>query len=290
MVMTNYCLTIGPLPRSIAEAAASLIEATPDAKPLALSIADREERGWEMQAHYGCMAGAARAASVLRAMAIAEPAIAIAPLPDIDWVKRSLEGLPPVTVGQFFVRGSHHRALGPQRSTSIEIDAGTAFGTGHHATTQGCLLALDRLLKHGEPRRALDIGCGSGILAIAFARATRRPALATDIDPEAVHVTADNARRNGVGGLVRAVLASGAACPAVGAQAPFDIIFANILARPLVTLAPRIGRLAVKGGVVVLSGLYGDQRRWVEASYRLAGFRPSFRLCFEDWSTLVLTR
>ena len=195
-----------------------------------------------------------------------------------------------MTAGRFLVRGSHDRTIGQERSTSIEVDAATAFGTGHHATTRGCLLALDRILKRARPRCGLDIGCGSGVLAIAFARATRQPVFATDLDPEAVRVTVENARRNGVGGLVRAVAASDAIHPAIAAAAPFDIVFANILARPLALLAPSIGRLAGASGTAVLSGLYGDQGRSVEARYRLAGFRPLFRISMEGWSTLALSR
>ncbi len=288
--MTTYCLTAGPLPQGTADRAVRMIENTAGAEPLALSMSDRGEQGWELAVHYDGATKAGRAAAMLRALAIPERFILIAPLPDIDWVRSSLEGLPPVTAGRFLVRGSHDRFIGQGRLTAIEIDAATAFGTGHHATTRGCLLALDRILKNTSPRHGLDIGCGSGILAIALARAVRRPVLAADGDAEAVRVTVDNSRRNGVGRLVHAVAACDAIHPAIAAAAPFDVIFANILARPLVTLAPHIGRLAAASGAVLLSGLYGDQDRWIEARYRLAGFRPLFRIPLEGWSTLVLSR
>ncbi|MDP9137270.1 MAG: 50S ribosomal protein L11 methyltransferase [Pseudomonadota bacterium] len=286
--MTIYCLTIAPLPEALAEETSRLLENIADHRPVALSITVGDGGGWEVSAHYAGMVSANFAAAALRSLSTGEATIAIAPLPEIDWVRRSLDGLGPVTAGRFFLHGSHHRLRRTRPLASLEIDAGTAFGTGHHATTRGCLLALDRLLKRGEPRSALDIGCGTGVLAIAFARATRRPALATDIDPEAVRVTTDNARRNQVGDLVRAVM--GTTHRVIMAGTPYDIIFANILARPLVTLAPAIARLAGTGGTVVLSGLYGDQDRRVEASYRLVGFRRAFRIRLDDWSTLVLSR
>lgn len=285
--MTIYCLTLAPLPRSRADAAAALIENAADLKPLALALTDCGHGRWEVEAQYSSSDAANRAVSALRVL-VCEHAIAVSALPDIDWVKRSLEGLGPVTAGRFFVHGSHHRSLGHHRSTAIEIDAATAFGTGHHPTTRGCLLALDRILKRRRPRCALDIGCGTGVLAIAFARATRRPALACDIDPEAMRVTIDNARRNGVGGLMRTVLSRGAAHGAIADEAPFDLVFANILARPLAALAPGIANLTDAGGTVVLSGLYGGQERGIESVYRLAGLDLSFRLCLEGWCTLVL--
>jgi ribosomal protein L11 methyltransferase len=286
--MTNFCLRTGPMPTALADAAAGMLENLSDAPPLSLSLTDREEHGWEVEGQYASRAVAELAAAALGALPIAKHAIVISPLPDIDWVRHSLEGLAPVVAGRFIVHGSHHRFLRPRHSTLIEIDAATAFGTGHHATTRGCLLALDRMLKSENPRRALDIGCGTGVLAIAFARASRRPVLATDIDPEAVRVTIGNAQLNGVGRLVRAVKVSPLGTAAI--TGPFDIIFANLLARPLLVLAPEIARLAGQRGTAVLSGLYGEQERSVMANYRLVGFRLSFRLRLEGWSTLVLSR
>jgi ribosomal protein L11 methyltransferase len=285
--MTNYGLTTGPLPRLLADAAASMLEDLPAAPALAVSLIDRGEPGWEVEAHYAAKAAASRAAAALQNLAIAAHAIAVSPLPDIDWVERSLEGLPPVTAGRFFIHGSHHLSIPPPAATAIVIDAATAFGTGHHATTRGCLLALDCVLRRESPRHALDIGCGTGVLAIAFARATRRPALAIDIDPEAVRVTRDNARRNGVGGRVRLLDVSRSGSAVITGS--YDFVFANLLASPLLRLAPEIARLTARGGTAVLSGLYGGQDRRVEAIYRLAGFRMSFRLSMEDWTTLVLS-
>jgi ribosomal protein L11 methyltransferase len=214
----------------------------------------------------------------------------IAPLPQRDWVRQSLEGLAPVAAGRFFLHGAHDRARRRAGGLSLEIDAGTAFGTGHHGTTEGCLVALDRLLKRRTPRRILDVGCGTGVLAIAAARATLRPALASDIDPEAVRVTLENARLNGVKPRIRSVVAAGLGHPVIAAGAPYDLIFANILARPLVALATGLARVLAPGGHLILSGLTLDQSRWIEATYRARGLALAARIRRGNWVSLVLTR
>ena len=216
--------------------------------------------------------------------------VEIEALADIDWVRRSLEGLGPVEAGRFFLHGAHDRHRRPAGGIAIEVDAGTAFGTGHHGSTRGCLLALDKLLRRVRPHRILDVGCGTGVLAIAAARALKVPAIASDIDPEAVRVAADNARRNGASALVRAVTATGLAAPLIRAAAPYDLIFANILARPLVALAPAIASATAAHGHVILAGLTRDQERQVLAAYRARGLVPAFRIRLEHWSTLVLRR
>ena len=171
-------------------------------------------------------------------------------LPDIDWVARSLEGLKPVRAGRFFVHGAHDRTLSHVGSIAIEIEAGLAFGTGHHGTTAGCLEMIDRVVRRERPRNALDLGAGSAVLAIAVAKLGRIPVLATDIDPVAIRVARQNVRLNGASAYVQAVTATGFHHPAFAANAPFDLIVANILARPLMQLAPehgaahRAGRIA----------------------------------------------
>jgi ribosomal protein L11 methyltransferase len=221
---------------------------------------------------------------------LAAPGAAIVPLPQRDWVRQSLEGLAPVAAGRFFLHGSHDRERRRSGGISLEIDAGTAFGTGHHGTTEGCLRALDGLLKRRKPRRILDLGCGTGVLAIAAARATGTPALATDIDPEAVRVTLANARHNGAAGLVRGLTAPGLKDHRIHKGAPYDLILANILARPLVQLAAGLTAILAPGGDLILSGLTRDQVRWVMAAYLNRGLRPLTVGMIGNWATLHLTR
>jgi ribosomal protein L11 methyltransferase len=210
-------------------------------------------------------------------------------LPETNWVAAGLEVLQPVLAGRFIVHGSHDRGLFPGR-LAIEIDAGQAFGTGHHATTAGCLSALDRLLRAKRYENPLDVGTGSGVLAIAMAKALRRPVLATDIDPVAVRTAAENAAKNGVATLVRAVAANGMEHPLIRYHAPFDLVVANILAEPLCRLAPRLAPLLARGGTLVLSGLLKSQRERVAAAYRMQGVSLETACAINGWSVLVMRR
>ena len=205
-----------------------------------------------------------------------------------DWVAQSLEGLAPVPAGRFVVYGAHDRhRIAPNR-ISVEIEAALAFGTGHHGTTLGCLMALDRMLKRRRPRRILDVGCGSGVLAIAAARATRRQVAAGDIDPVSVRVARDNARLNRVGAFVEIVRANGLSDRRM--QAPFDLVFANILLGPLKELAHPIRRVAAPEARVVISGLLSDQAKAALAAYRGHGLVLERRISLDGWVTLVLVR
>jgi ribosomal protein L11 methyltransferase len=214
----------------------------------------------------------------------------IAPVPQRDWVRESLAGLAPVHAGRFFLHGSHDRDLRHAGGINLEIDAGTAFGTGHHGTTTGCLLALDDILKRKRPRRMLDLGTGTGVLALAAAQATKSSVLATDIDAEAVRVTKLNAVRNGAGPLLLGVTAPGLHHRVFKSKAPFDLIFANILARPLALLAAGLAAILAPGGALILSGLTLDQERWIRACYRAHGLVPTRIIHCGNWVTLVLTK
>jgi ribosomal protein L11 methyltransferase len=207
-----------------------------------------------------------------------------------DWVARSLEGLAPVAAGRFLVHGGHDRARVLANRIGIEIEAALAFGTGHHGTTRGCLLALDRLLKSSRPHRILDIGTGTGVLAIAAARALHYPVLAVDIDPVSVRVARDNVRLNRAGARVAVMRANGVAGRRVCERAPFDLVFANILLGPLRLLARPIRRLAAPGARAVVSGLLPGHANAALAAYRAAGFVLERRLPLEGWVTLVLMR
>jgi ribosomal protein L11 methyltransferase len=281
----QFTLTIEGLTASQAQALEIAFE---DARvsPLATSRNEIDEaKGlWQVIAYFANEDEAREAAGALPL----RDSITVAPLPDIDWVRRSLEGLPPVIAGRFFLHGSHDRGKRRPGGVSLEIDAGTAFGTGHHPTTLGCLLALDALLKRRKPRRILDIGCGTGILALAAAKALRSSALASDIDPEAIRVTRSNVAQNEASPLIRTVTASGVAHPLIRAGAPYDLIFANILARPLISVAQPLSRVLAPGGTIILSGLTNDQARAVLATYRNRGLVPDRMISLASWMTMSL--
>jgi ribosomal protein L11 methyltransferase len=205
-----------------------------------------------------------------------------------DWVTESLQGLVPVPAGRFVVYGHHDRAKVPPNKLTIEIEAALAFGTGHHGTTRGCLLLLDQVLRSRMPRRVLDLGSGTGVLAIAAAKALRRSVLASDIDPLAAAVAHDNARLNGVGNLVESVCAVGFAAPQFRARAPFDLVLANILANPLRQLATPLAAHLAPSAMVILSGLLPHQAGGVIAAYRARGLVLLRRLQIEGWSSLLL--
>jgi ribosomal protein L11 methyltransferase len=235
---------------------------------------------------------AVRALVALAAGPAAANALTFEPLAAQDWVRTSLAGLVPVEAGRFVVHGAHDRARVPANRIAVEIAAALAFGTGHHGTTRGCLLALDRIAKRQRRRRGkvLDVGTGSGVLAIAAAKALRRPVLASDIDPRAVTIARDNARLNRVGGFVEVAHATGLDAGRFRARAPFALVFANILLDPLRRLATPMARLVAPGGRVVLSGLLAAQASATLAAYHPRGLVLEQRIALEGWVTLVLRR
>lgn len=284
MSPARFLLTSADMALADAERLAAAIEADFRCEPLAVTINETDEAAalWAVASYFETEAEAEAAQAIFGGT--------ISELAERDWVRESLAGLAPVTAGRFFLYGSHDRERRRVGGISLEIDAGTAFGTGHHGTTAACLEALDTILKRAKPQRILDVGCGTGVLAIAAARATGTPALASDIDPEAVRVTLDNARRNGAGALIRGITAAGLKDARIAAGAPYDLIFANILARPLALLASGLAGSLAHGGFLILSGLTREQRRWIAATYRNRGLVPLFTLFRGPWATLVYTR
>ena len=207
-----------------------------------------------------------------------------------DWVKASLADLVPVGAGRYVVHGSHDRERVPGNKIGIEIEAALAFGTGHHGTTRGCLLLLDQVLNRCRPKRVLDLGSGTGVLAIAAAKTLKRPILASDIDLKSVAVTRENARLNGVGNLVEVVHATGFQSPHFAEKGPFGLVLANILANPLRKLAPPLAAHLAPGAFVILSGLLPPQANSVVAAYQGAGLKLIKRIQIENWSSLLMQR
>jgi ribosomal protein L11 methyltransferase len=207
-------------------------------------------------------------------------------VPERDWLAENRRAFPPQRIGCFLIHGSHWREKPPAGAIAVEIDAASAFGTGEHPSTRGCLIALDRLTRRHRFRHPRDIGTGSGILAIAAAKLLRRRVLASDIDPESVRVARHHARRNGIARWVRVERKTGAA----GRGAGYDLIFANILARPLALMAHDLARSLEPGGRAILSGLLRRQEASVLAAYRPHGLALDFRIPIEGWVTLVLRR
>ncbi len=208
-----------------------------------------------------------------------------------DWVSEVQKSFKPLAIGSFMVLGSHHKGIDTTAKSVIHLDAGCAFGTGEHATTSLCLEAIDWVLRR-QPAisHALDVGTGSGILAIGFAKKARKPALAVDIDPVSVTVARENVERNGVATLVRCEAAKGCGHPVVKERAPYPLLLANILAKPLVQLAPEFAVHVESAGFVVLSGLLTWQERFVLHAYQLQRFTLVKRFRKEGWSALVLQK
>jgi ribosomal protein L11 methyltransferase len=211
--------------------------------------------------------------------------------PSVNWVAKSLEGLKPVVAGGFYVYGSHDEATVPTVGvTPILVDAAQAFGTGHHETTAGCLEAIDRVLKKRQFRSMIDVGTGTGLLAIALAKRTRRPIIASDIDPVAVVTTDENARLNGVATFIRGIEAVGLDHPEITKAGPYDLIVANILVGPLVALAPDMRKAAAHGATIILSGILNTQVPRIVAAYHAQGIVVAEKLLKSEWATLILTR
>lgn len=228
--------------------------------------------------------------AVLAAAFGARP-FAVSRVDDRDWVAQVQRELTPVEAGRFVLYGAHdaHR-IAPNR-LGLRIEAAMAFGTGHHASTRGCLLLLERLIRRGvRPRRVADIGCGTGVLAMAAARAWRVPALATDIDPVAVWTARENVAANRLAPWVRVGEAAGMRGSLLRGRAPYDLVFANILAGPLKRMAPELAGHLAPGGRAILSGLLRSQAAGVEAAHAGHGLRREHRIDLGEWASLTLRK
>jgi ribosomal protein L11 methyltransferase len=274
-------------PRAPVEAASKLLDALGGFG--AVGWWELERRQFKLEA-YAYTEEAAQIGVGAIALSDIELDARIAPLEEADWVKMSLEGLPPVPAGRFRVVGSHDAGKTRNGMIEIIIDAGEAFGTGHHGTTSGCLLALDRLVTRGRrPARVLDVGCGSAILSLGAAKLGAR-CVGTEIDPRAAWIAGYNARLNKVGPRFRAYVANGVRRAAIREQGPYDLVFANILSKPLIKLCPDIAASVRPGGHVVLSGLLTHQEPGVRRAYAQRGLVLAHRHRAENWSTLTWRR
>lgn len=258
----------------------------------AIAAFERPDGRWDVTVHFADAPDQALVRELVTNAAGADVAdgVAFDTIEAKDWVKASLEDLVPVPAGRFVVHGQHDRDRVAPNKLGIEIEAALAFGTGHHGTTRGCLLLLDHVLKAWRPRRVLDLGTGTGVLAIAAARALHEKVLASDIDPPSVQVARENARLNLAGHLVQAVRATGFSAPQFAAAAPFDLVLANILANPLRQLAAPMARHLAPSALVILSGLLTHQAPGVIAAYRARGLVPVRHLRIEGWSSLLLRK
>ena len=286
--MTDAVQIIARGPRADAEAAAEAIDVDLELEGATYSILEEDETAgrWRIDAFPRQDEEADAFRRVLAGFS--ELVTTTEVLADADWLAMALSGLPPVRAGRFFVYGMHDLGRTPVNTVNLRIEAGAAFGTGHHGTTVGCLLAYDRLLKSHRYGRVLDVGCGTGILAIAAARCGAASAVGTDIDRVSVRISRENAILNQA--RARFVWADGLGHRAMREHAPYDLVFANILARPLVSLAQPIRQALRPGGTAILSGLLRSQERMVRAAYLSRGFRLTSRIHRDAWATLVLRR
>jgi ribosomal protein L11 methyltransferase len=280
-----------PAGEAAAEWIARALEEACDPSPIAVGVFELGSGRFEVFAHFAEAPPRHSLLTLIEHVANGAQlgALRIEQIADEDWVTLSQGQRGPVKAGRFLVHGSHDRARVPSRLLTIEIDAGQVFGTAHHASTCGCLIALDDVLKRFRPRSVLDIGTGTGVLAIAAAKVRKRQVLATDNDPLAVAIAGDNARKNRVAPLLRVVKATGLAHEKLRSTTP-DLVLANLLERALHELAPTLARHIQPRGRAILSGLTNAQARGIEARYCAHGFILEKRIILDGWTTLVIVR
>ncbi|MEQ8391869.1 MAG: 50S ribosomal protein L11 methyltransferase [Thalassospira sp.] len=222
------------------------------------------------------------------AVGIEAPAVTFGTYEPKDWVSENLRSFKPISVGRFYVHGSHWGEGIPVAKIGLQVDAGLAFGSGEHQTTKGCLAAIDWIAKKGPRSNALDMGCGSGILGMACAKAWRSTVMMADIDAASVRVARENARINKISDLVTAIHSNGFQDTRIRDAGYYDIICANILARPLRSMAHELSSTLSENGVVVLSGLLSHQEQFVLSAYREVGLSLIKRFKVENWTTLLV--
>ena len=286
---TSYKAALS-LPRSLAETIASALSELYWPPADAVGLFDNEDGGWRVEATFSHQPDEAALKDFLEHQGAGDFTIFIEEIPDSDWVSISQAGLHPVRAGRFIIHGSHDRAKAHGGRWAIEIEAGQAFGTAHHGSTMGCLQAIDDLAKKVYFGRVLDIGTGTGVLAIAAARAWRARVIASDLDPVAEKTARENVRKNCARAHVKTITANGLAHPLIRVNGPYDLVIANILATPLIALSHGIARVLRPDGIIILSGITRKQAGRVAAAYGAVGFTRLRQFTICDWVTLTLRR
>ena len=276
-------------PRATIEAAWDILAWSDPTPADAVDAKEDGRKGWTLDA-YARDEDAAKACIALVAGVAPDLNVRYEVLEERDWVTHSLEGLPPVEAGPFIVAGSHALTESSPGKIGVLIEAGPAFGTGHHGTTLGCLLGLEHIMRHRRVRKVLDLGTGSGVLSIAALKVGAQRAIGTDIDADSIRVANENAAKNNVASQFQGAVCSGSHHTLVQSAAPYDTVFANILARPLVRLAPEIHRMTAPGGNIILSGLLRHQEPQVIGAFKGRGLSLITRFHRDGWSTLLFRK